>query len=68
MIAPESYLDERVTERLRRMSELSDLTTTRRLATKVDMSPEGIERRLKLQSDLRDYCLRLAAATPHDLR
>lgn len=56
-----SMSPERVGERLRRMSALSDLTTARRLATKVDMSPPAVTRRLRKQSMLRDACLRFAA-------
>lgn len=50
-----------VGDRLRRTSALSDLTTARRLATKVDMSPDAVTRRLTKQSMLRDSCLRFAA-------
>jgi len=46
-----------VTQRLRESSEQSDLTATRRLATKVDMSADAITRRLRSQSALRDACL-----------
>ena len=51
---------EAVRARLRRMSELSDLTAERRLAAKVDMSWPAVERRLRVQSMLRDSCLRFA--------
>ena len=46
-----------VTWRLREVSARSDLTATRRLATKVDMSPAAVTRRLRTQSGLRDACL-----------
>ena len=46
-----------VSQRLRESSEQSDLTATRRLATKVDMSPAAVTRRLRTQSALRDACL-----------
>ena len=46
-----------VTWRLRESSERSDLTATRRLATKVDMAPAAVTRRLRKQSALRDACL-----------
>lgn len=46
-----------VSQRLRESSEQSDLTATRRLATKVDMSAAAVTRRLLTQSALRDACL-----------
>jgi hypothetical protein len=46
-----------VTLRLREASARSDLTASRRLAAKVDMSAAGITRRLRTQSALRDACL-----------
>ena len=46
-----------VSQRLRESSEQSDLTATRRLATKVDMSAAAVTRRLCTQSALRDACL-----------
>jgi hypothetical protein len=48
---------EAVTRRLREMSERSDLTAARRLATKVDMSPAAVTRRLRVQAALRAACL-----------
>ena len=48
---------EAVTQRLRESSARSDLTASRRLATKVDMSPAAVSRRLRTQSALRDACL-----------
>lgn len=48
-----------VSERLKTMSRMSDLRTDNRLDTKVDMSPQGITRRLRLQSRLRRLCLTL---------
>ena len=47
-----------VTRRLREASARSDLTPSRRLLTKVDMTPGGVTRRLRTQSALRDACLR----------
>jgi hypothetical protein len=46
-----------VTQRLRESSALSDLTASRRLATKVDMSAAAVTRRLRTQSALREACL-----------
>ncbi len=46
-----------VTRRLRESSAQSDLTASRRLATKVDMSARAVTRRLRTQSALRDACL-----------
>jgi hypothetical protein len=53
-----------VDERLRRASELSDLTVGRRLDAKNDMSASGVESRLREASDLLDACLALGAARP----
>ncbi len=50
-----------VTARLRRLAELSDLTASRRLDAKVDLSPAAVTRRLRTQSRLRDACLRWVA-------
>ena len=49
---------EAVTARLREMSRLSDLSPDKRLAAKVDMSSEAVSRRLRLQSRLRETCLK----------
>jgi hypothetical protein len=46
-----------ITNRLREASALSDLTASRRLLTKVDMTAAAVTRRLRLQSALRDACL-----------
>jgi hypothetical protein len=46
-----------VSERLRALARLSDLRSGRRLATKVDMSPRAVTRRLELMSELRRCCL-----------
>ena len=46
-----------VLQRLRRLSELSDLSAGRRLATKVDMAPAPVTRRLRIQAALRAACL-----------
>jgi hypothetical protein len=48
---------EAVTRRLQDMSDRSDLIAGRRLATKVDMSPEAVTRRLHTQAMLREACL-----------
>ena len=55
---------EAITARLTRAAELSDLRATRRLDTKVDMSPEGITRRLRVQSRLRAACLEWGRSLP----
>jgi hypothetical protein len=46
-----------ISQRLRESGARSDLTATRRLATKVDMSCAVVTRRLRTQSALRDACL-----------
>ena len=46
-----------ITRRLREASARSDLSASRRLATKVDMSAASITHRLRTQSALRDACL-----------
>jgi hypothetical protein len=46
-----------VTQRLREASARSDLTASRRLMTKVDMSSVAVTRRLRTQAALRDACL-----------
>jgi hypothetical protein len=53
-----------VTGRLREMSDRSDLTAARRLATKVDMSPAAVTRRLRVQAALRAACLAWGRARP----
>jgi len=47
-----------VTDRLRRLAEMSDLTTSRRMEAKIDFSSAEVTRRLLTQSRLRDSCLR----------
>lgn len=42
--------------RLCRASELADLSSGSRLDAKIDLSPEGVERRLREASDLLDLC------------
>ncbi len=42
--------------RLRYASEISDLRAERRLDSKLDMSPAGIERRLREVSELLQLC------------
>jgi len=56
-LAPEAVL-----ARLRCASDLSDLRADRRLDAKLDMSPEGIERRLMEVSELLALCTALGAA------
>jgi hypothetical protein len=53
-----------VTSRLRAASARSDLTASRRLLTKVNMSPAAVTMRLRLQSALRDACLVWARRPP----
>jgi hypothetical protein len=55
---------EAVTRRLREMRDRSDLSADRRLATKVDMSPAAVTRRLRVQSALRAACLAWGRARP----
>ena len=50
-----------VSRRLRTVAEVSDLTTSRRLATKVDMSASAVSRRLRQVAELRKLCLSLSA-------
>lgn len=50
-----------VSARLRRVAELSDLRSDRRLREKIDYSPEAIDRRLRKVSALRRLCLTLAS-------
>lgn len=56
-MSPLDMSPEAVSERLREMSRLSDLTATERLAAKVDVSPAAVTRRLRRQSALRRACL-----------
>jgi hypothetical protein len=56
-VTPRGMSPGAVTARLREASERSDLARSRRLATKVDMSPAAVTRRLGTQSALRDACL-----------
>lgn len=53
-----------ITQRLRRVAELSDLRTRSRLHPKLDMSPAGITRRLREVEQLRRLCLRLGTLRP----
>ncbi len=53
-----------VERRLREASRLSDLDGASRVATKIDMSPAGVSRRLREASDLLDACRQLAALRP----
>jgi hypothetical protein len=55
---------EAITARLAQASALSDLRATRRLDGKVDMSPEAITRRLRVQSQLRGACLAWSRSIP----
>ena len=45
---------------LREASRLTDLSAATRLSCKIDLSPEGIRRRLQEASDLLDACTQLA--------
>ena len=56
-MSPDWMSAEAVTQRLREMSRRSDLSASRRLATKVDMSPPAVTRRLRVQAALRGACL-----------
>ena len=56
-MSPDWMSREAVTRRLREMSRRSDLSAARRLATKVDMSPAAVTRRLRVQAALREACL-----------
>lgn len=51
-----------VESRLREASRVSDLSPTTRLAAKIDLSPEGVRRRLVSVSELLDACTELSAA------
>lgn len=51
-----------VVARLRAAAALSDLTSSRHLATKVDISPGAVIRRLTQVAELRRLCLRLAGS------
>ncbi len=55
---------EEVIARLRRASELSDLSAVSRLSAKIDLSPAAVRARLVLASDLLDLCVRLGRARP----
>jgi hypothetical protein len=50
--------DTAVTERLRRIGRESNLSSSQRLTAKVDLSPAAVTNRLRIQSQLRDACLR----------
>ena len=56
-LSPEAILG-----RLKQASDLSDLRAERRLDAKLDMSAEGIERRLREVSELLALCESLGAA------
>ena len=51
-----------ITERLRRISAMSDLTPERRLEGKLDMSPAAVTARLKEAAALLELCRVLAHA------
>ena len=53
-----------VVARLRAAAALSDLTASRHLATKVDMSTGAVTRRLAQVAELRRLCLRLGGSGP----
>ena len=50
--------------RIRRASLLSSLRPETRLDAKLDMSPEGVARRIREASELRALCLMLSQSTP----
>ncbi|MCG5051751.1 MAG: hypothetical protein KA712_02220 [Myxococcales bacterium] len=51
-----------IEQRIVAASALSDLRPERRLDAKLDMSPEGIAKRIQEASDLRTLCHQLAAS------
>jgi transcription elongation GreA/GreB family factor len=51
---------EEVERRIRQASRLSDLSAEARLDAKLDLSPAGVERRLREASDLLEACRALA--------
>jgi hypothetical protein len=51
-----------ITARLRKASDMADLSPERRLDAKLDMRPAAITRRLRTASELRDLCRALAQA------
>lgn len=53
-----------ILERLKHASDASDLRAERRLHAKLDMSAEGIARRLREVSELVALCESLGAAQP----
>ena len=62
-----SYAPSDVEARLRRVSELADLSAARRLDAKTDMRPEAIGRRLRQVASLRRLCLTLARSSPSEV-
>jgi hypothetical protein len=50
-----------ITRRLMQASAASDLNAARRLDAKIDLSPEGVSRRLRECSELLELCRRLRA-------
>ena len=55
---------EAIEARLRRASEMSDLSADRRLDAKIDLSSEGIRARLIEASELFEMCCVLGGARP----
>lgn len=55
---------EAITRRLRKVAELTDLRSERRLHPKLDLTPEGITARLRQASELQKTCARLARLRP----
>jgi hypothetical protein len=53
---------EAIYARLKQVSDLADLRPEHRLDSKLDMSPAGVLRRLRIASELRDLCNALARA------
>lgn len=61
---PVDMSPEAIHARLLEASRLADLRPERRLYAKLDMSSEGIARRLELASELSELCRTLAEACP----
>jgi hypothetical protein len=53
-----------ISSRLRSASSKSDLAPERRLDAKLDLSPSGVERRLREASDLLSLCERSTSCGP----
>jgi hypothetical protein len=53
-----------LTARIERASELSDLSAHRRLEGKLDMSADGVSRRLREAFELLEFCASLRRVPP----